>query len=63
MYSGQKTELLKKSEAENNEECRKIWNEMIQAWQDMKALELRRASAERRWEDWRSLNKARGQGL
>jgi len=43
-------------------ETKEAHKAMLDAWQEWKNLVMRRNSAERRWEDWRSLNANRRQG-
>jgi hypothetical protein len=54
---------LRKAEAEMHPESKKAWGIAQDAWQEWKNLAMRRDSAERRWEDWRSINSARRQGM
>lgn len=53
---------LRKAEAETHEKSKEAWTQAQDAWLKWKQLAMRRDSAERRWEDWRSLNKNRMQG-
>jgi hypothetical protein len=53
---------LRKSLAETHEKAKESWVKAQDAWLEWKKLVMRRDSAERRWEDWRSLNKNRMQG-
>ena len=52
----------RKAEANTSDEAKNAWQDMMDAWQEWKNMAMRRASAERRWEDWRSLNASRRQG-
>ena len=53
---------VRKAIAETHEEAKKAWVKMQDAWQAWRNMVMRRDSAVRRWEDWRSLNSARRQG-
>lgn len=53
---------VRKAIAETHEEAKKAWVKMQDAWQAWRNMAMRRDSAVRRWEDWRSWNSARRQG-
>jgi hypothetical protein len=52
----------RKAQAETSELSKTAWTNYMDAWQEWRTMVMRRDSAERRWEDWRSVNSARRQG-